>query len=174
MSVLSPRRAGIYRQVLVLLLVNTWGYTGRYSSYWPIHGNIQAGTPPIGQYMGIYRQVLLLLANKRRALLRVVPTTARGGLRGEGRQMGGDVHLLTDVAAVHLVAHEGPQRLWDRPLQLDREVADAPSRVHHVVLHDGCARVVEGGVKRGSRGGHEGVIRGSRGGQVVRSQVNTP
>eukprot|EP00976_Prorocentrum_cordatum_P113310 1195676-Prorocentrum_minimum.AAC.8 len=36
---------------------------GGWSSYWPTHGNIQAGGPSIGQHMGIYRHMVLLLAN---------------------------------------------------------------------------------------------------------------
>eukprot|EP00959_Pyramimonas_sp_CCMP1952_P038402 803493-Pyramimonas_sp.AAC.1 len=70
---------GIYRPVL-LLLANTWEYTGRCSSYWPKHGNIHAGAPPIGQNMGIYRQVLLLLAKtwEYRLATSSLPTGSHG------------------------------------------------------------------------------------------------
>ncbi len=58
------------------------------------------------------------------------PGVVRGNARRR-RQVPG-ANVLADVAAVDVISDVAPRRLWNRSLELDRQIRETPGRVHHV------------------------------------------
>src|SRR5215469_18860092 len=58
---------------------------------------------------------------------------------GDWRSAIPGTNILTNVAAKNVVSHTYPKFFRNRPVQFDRQVGDALTRIHHVGL-DECLR----------------------------------